>query len=25
MPNQNLSDEEAREILEYMRKNDGVK
>lgn len=25
MPNQNLSDDEAREILEYMRKNDGVK
>lgn len=25
MPNQNLSDAEARNILEYMRKNDGVK
>ena len=25
MPNQNLSDTDAREILEYMRKNDGVK
>ncbi|MBS1735329.1 MAG: cytochrome c [Bacteroidetes bacterium] len=25
MPNQNLSDDEAREILEFMRKNDGVK
>lgn len=25
MPNQNLSDDEARSILEYMRKNDGVK
>ena len=25
MPNQSLSDEEARAILEYMRKNDGVK
>jgi len=25
MPNQNLADEEARNILEYMRKNDGVK
>ena len=25
MPNQNLSDEEARSILEFMRKNDGVK
>ena len=25
MPNQNLSDDEAREVLEYMRKNDGVK
>ncbi|MEO5908132.1 MAG: c-type cytochrome, partial [Ginsengibacter sp.] len=25
MPNQNLSDNEAREILEFMRKNDGVK
>jgi len=24
MPNQNLTDDEAREILEYMRKNDGV-
>ena len=25
MPNQNLSDAEAREIYEFMRKNDGVK
>jgi cytochrome c2 len=25
MPNQSLSDEEARQILEFMRKNDGVK
>ncbi len=25
MPNQNLSDEEARSILEFMRQNDGVK
>lgn len=25
MPNQNLVDEEAREILEFMRQNDGVK
>ncbi|MCZ2222348.1 MAG: cytochrome c [Chitinophagales bacterium] len=25
MPNQNLGDEEAREILEYMRQNDGAK
>ena len=25
MPNQNLSDDEAREILEFMRENDGVK
>jgi len=25
MPNQNLSDDQAREILEFMRKNDGVK
>lgn len=25
MPNQSLSDEEARSILEFMRKNDGVK
>lgn len=25
MPNQGVSDDEAREILEYMRKNDGVK
>ncbi len=24
MPNQNLSDEDARNILEFMRKNDGV-
>lgn len=25
MPNQNLSDDEARQILEFMRKNDGLK
>ena len=25
MPNQNLSDEDARALLEYMRQNDGVK
>jgi len=25
MPNQNLSDDEARKILEFMRENDGVK
>lgn len=25
MPNQSLSDEDARAILEYMRKNDGIK
>ncbi len=25
MPNQNLTDDEARSIVEYMRKNDGVK
>lgn len=25
MPNQNLSDEDARDLLEFMRKNDGVK
>lgn len=25
MPNQNLTDDEAREILEFMRQNDGVK
>ncbi|HMN32397.1 MAG: c-type cytochrome [Chitinophagaceae bacterium] len=25
MPNQNLADEEAREIVEFMRQNDGVK
>lgn len=25
MPNQNLSDDDAREILEFMRENDGVK
>lgn len=25
MPNQNLSDEDARNLLEYMRQNDGVK
>jgi len=25
MPNQSIGDQEAREILEYMRKNDGVK
>jgi hypothetical protein len=24
MPNQNLSDDDARALLEYMRKNDGV-
>jgi pyruvate-formate lyase-activating enzyme len=24
MPNQNLADEEARKILEFMRQNDGV-
>jgi len=24
MPNQNISDDEARQILEYMRQNDGV-
>ena len=24
MPNQNLSDDEARQILEFMRKNDGI-
>jgi len=24
MPNQNLVDTEARQVLEYMRKNDGV-
>jgi hypothetical protein len=24
MPNQNLTDEDARSILEFMRKNDGV-
>lgn len=24
MPNQNVTDDEARQILEYMRKNDGV-
>lgn len=24
MPNQNLSEEDARNILEFMRKNDGV-
>lgn len=24
MPNQNLSDDEARQVLEFMRKNDGV-
>jgi len=25
MPNQNLSDDDARKVLEFMRKNDGVK
>jgi hypothetical protein len=25
MPNQNLSDDDARAVLEYMRQNDGVK
>lgn len=25
MPNQNISDEEARQVFEYMRQNDGVK
>ena len=25
MPNQNLSDEDARKVLEFMRQNDGVK
>jgi cytochrome c2 len=25
MPNQNLTDEEARDVYEFMRKNDGVK
>ena len=25
MPNQNLNDEEARQVLEFMRKNDGAK
>ena len=25
MPNQNLSDDDARSLLEFMRKNDGVK
>jgi len=25
MPNQNLTDDEARQILEFMRKNDGIK
>lgn len=25
MPNQSLSDEDARNLLEFMRKNDGVK
>lgn len=25
MPNQNLADEEARSLLEFMRKNDGIK
>jgi hypothetical protein len=25
MPNQNISDEESRALLEFMRKNDGVK
>jgi hypothetical protein len=25
MPNQNLTDDEARNVYEFMRKNDGVK
>lgn len=25
MPNQSLTDEEARQLLEFMRKNDGLK
>jgi len=25
MPNQSLSDNDARQLLEFMRKNDGVK
>jgi hypothetical protein len=25
MPNQSLADNDARELLEFMRKNDGVK
>jgi hypothetical protein len=25
MPNQNLSDDDARNVLEFMRENDGVK
>ena len=25
MPNQNLSDDEAKSLLEFMRQNDGVK
>jgi len=25
MPNQNLTDTDARDLLEFMRKNDGVK
>lgn len=25
MPNQNLTDDEARDVYEYMRKNDGIK
>jgi hypothetical protein len=25
MPNQNLSKDEARQVLEFMRSNDGVK
>jgi hypothetical protein len=25
MPNQNLSDDDARNVYEFMRKNDGVK
>jgi cytochrome c551/c552 len=25
MPNQNLTDDDARHVLEFMRKNDGVK
>jgi hypothetical protein len=25
MPNQSLTDEDARKVLEFMRKNDGIK